>query len=255
MPTPANFKVINGAKGVQIQPAKYGRTESGWYTELTWVGSRQAIQTIIPFCLQSQAIFHIEESPSGASTKLIARFATAVASGGVGTSSAESPENNWQYFANVIEKAVLESDLAVVNALDAEDKQVIVTALANPGPFDPDLTGDALSLYHLMRDGVTSIRTMQPILRHTQTVSQLWTIPASTANVGTVLTTDALLRIEQPPAGLLITLPTFASSRADLAYGWFKHFPSIRISALQKVQIEQEWEYGLWPPLLYTFVE
>ncbi len=248
--------IINGQKGVHLQPAKYGRTESGWYCELTWIGTKEAVQTIVPFCMGARAIFHVEESPSGAATKLVARFATSVSSGGVGVSTPESPEDNWQYFANMIEKSVLECDLANVDPpLTNDEINLIKTNLDHLDAIDlgDDPRDDVVELFNLMKSGVTSIRVLQPILRHTQTVSQLWTTKTSTANAGKILTTNALIRLEGVPA-LLIDLPALSSTKPGLAYGWFKHFPSIKISALQKVQVEQEWEYGLWAGLLYQFV-
>jgi hypothetical protein len=246
--------VINGSKAVHIQPAKYGRTESGEYCELEWVGPNAALQTLIPFCRLYSGLFHVEESSSGGASRLTARFATAMAPN---FTTPEAPEDNWQYFANVVQKDVLEAHLPNVNPAftDAEINSIRTNLdHLDAIDFDENTRDEVLEVFNLMRSGVTSVRVLEPMLRHTQTVSQLWKVKASTQGVGRIFTTEILLDAEDIPEDLLIDLPNFSSNKPGLAYGWYKHFPSIRTSALQKVQIEQEWEYGLWATLLYEFV-
>jgi hypothetical protein len=89
-------------------------------------------------------------------------------------------------------------------------------------------------------------------VRHTQTVSSNYTVKAALTNVGRIISTGSFISLEGVPSDILFNLPTFSSSRApDLVYAWLKRFPIVRTGARQKVQIEQEWEYGLWPPLIY----
>jgi hypothetical protein len=76
-------------------------------------------------------------------------------------------------------------------------------------------------------------------------------VGAALTNVGAILSTGSLIALEGVPGSLLVNLPIKISNRVAAAYGWYKKFPTVRISAGHRIQLEQEWEYGLWSRLAY----
>jgi len=90
------------------------------------------------------------------------------------------------------------------------------------------------------------VPVLTPTLRHTQTVSNSWTIPASFTNVGRIISRASMISLEAIPTDILFQLPNDISTRTTqpaLVYGYRKKHPTVRTAALQKTQIEQEWAY------------
>ena len=246
MSTPAI--VINGTSGAYEQPQKFGVDSSGPYCIRTWKGTAAEIATQYNACLAFGALASIE---SGFGTHTCtARYALTPT--GAGGGGGEVPIDSWEFFASHVEKDVLEADVSAINAISADDKRTIRDAIMNPTPgMSPALSGDALSLYLLMLTGVKAIRVNAPMLRHTQSVSFQYTVKAALTNVGKILSTSTLATFESIPTSVLFNMPTDTSTRDGLSYGWYKMHPTIRVGAKQKMQIELEYEYGLWADLLY----
>jgi hypothetical protein len=239
--------IITGVKGAYQQPQRLGFAESGEYAILTWEGTRNEVLANIPGITAMGGFWDFEDSFSGAKCKLTGRFAAL-------PGQQEIPIDTWEFFAGEAEKDILEADNAAVNGISDDEKRKIRDAIQNPVPGQsPSLVNaNAINLYLLMLSGVRSVRVVTPTLRHTQTVSNNWTIPASRANVGRIISTASMVSLEAIPSDILFGLPNFVSTRTGLTYGWLKLDPTIRSAARQKTQIEQEWRYGLWattPPL------
>ena len=147
------------------------------------------------------------------------------------------------------EKDVLEADNSIINGLSETEKRQIRTIIQDPSAGTPAPLGgtNANKIYQLMLTGLRAIRVNAPTLRHTQTVSNNWTVKASFANVSKLISTASLISTEAVPSAILFNLPNDASVRAGFQYAWMKNHPTVRASAFQKMQIEQEWQYGLWP--------
>jgi hypothetical protein len=113
------------------------------------------------------------------------------------------------------------------------------------------------TLYNLMIRGQTSFAMFAPVLRQTQTVTAQYAIAASQLNVGKLISSSSLPTIENLPDDLLFNLPEdtvtdqYIQIPGDLLFGWFKKFPTVRQVARLKWQILQEWQYGLWPVVVY----
>ncbi len=249
MATPS--PVINGQAAAHEQPQRYGYDQSGPYMVRTWHGTRAAIAAQYAACLIDGATCEVTQGIG--IDVLSARYGT---SGG-GDGGSEVVVDTWEFFANVIEKDSLEADISAVNAISEENKEKIIhhtDPTAEP-VFTGGTASDALAEYRLRKMGAKSIRVLQPIVRHTQTVSSSYTIKASLTNVGKILTTAAFIRSEAMPADVLFNLPNDTpTDTTRYAFGWYKMHPTVRISAGQKIQIEQEWEYGLWAKLRYPDV-
>ena len=254
MSTPAI--TVNGTSGAYEQPQKFGVDSSGPYCLRTWRGTAAEIATQYNSCIASGALAEIE---AGFGTHTVrARYAITIGGG------TEAPVDSWEFFASHVEKDVLETDLAAIEAISPANREKLKDYVANPpglgvaahtaADFLDDGSGsraNAFSLYQLMLSGVKAVRVNAPLLRHTQSVSNVYTVKASLTNVGSILSTSTLATFESIPTSVLFNLPTDVSTRANMNYGWLKLHPTIRTAARQKMQIELEYEYGLWATLLY----
>jgi hypothetical protein len=175
----------------------------------------------------------------------------------------EVPVDSWEFFANHCEKDVLEADNSPVDSISLANKTRIRNFILNPsGPDGYVVTEDSFEddgtetlpfdLYKQMQAGVRSIVVNAPTLRHTQTVSNVYTVKATLTNVGKIISSATLTILEDLPFGVLFNLPTDVSTRYKQHYGWMKVHPTVRCAARFKMQIEQEWQYGLWSELLYN---
>ncbi len=249
--------VINGTKGGYLQPLRYGRDSSGRYAIYRWEGTTAEVNANIGYVEGLGGVWETEESFTGAHTILNARIPA-------DPNGQDDTVNTWEFFAQTAEKDLLESDNAEVNALSEQNLAAIRGFLQTPptpdevfAGLDFGTDGDATTaeeVYNLMVFGVKSIRVNVPTLRHTATASGANTIIAVLENIGRIFSTSGLFRYEGIPNSVLFALPQDSSSKAGFAYGWYKKHPTVRAAARQKVQVEREWEYGLWPTLIYGSV-
>jgi len=239
--------VINGASGAHAQPIEYGLDDNGQFTIRRYRGTRSQIATQYSVCVAAGA--HCTVKQGIGVDELEARYSHSPD----GSGNTDDLVDDWEFFANVVEKDILEADIAAVSGISEEEKAKIRNAIQNP-PEDssPALTDeDAIDIYQLMLKGQRSIRVNAPVLRHTLTVSNSYTIKAALTNVGKVISSATLASQESLPVDVLFNLPNDISTDSLLQYGWFKMHPTIRMSARQRAQIEQQWEYGLWPIVVY----
>jgi hypothetical protein len=251
MPTPS--PVINGQLGAHEQPWRYGYDQSGPYFIQSWHGTRSAIAAQYSLCVAAGAICEVRQ---GIGVDILeARFGNTDGAGGGG----EQVVNTWEFFANTLEKDILEADQTSIAAVTEANRGVIRHRLDNPGE-DPAMAfvadgtqTTAEALWKLMLKGVRAVRVLQPILRHTQTVISSYTIKASLTNVGKILTNAQITSLEDMPLSVLFNLPADGVAKTGYTWGWYKCHPTARTAVGQKVQIEQEWEYGHWETsLLYS---
>lgn len=251
MSTPS--PVINGQTGAHEQPVKFGRDTSGPYVERTWHGTRAAITAQYNLCVAGGGV--CEVTTGIGVDKLTARFSIQQDTGG-GTT--EVPVDQWEFLASHVEKDVLEADVTFSPALTDHDKKQLKNYLVNPPASPSDVAAwdnaTGSNLFELMENGLRSITVNAPTLRHTQTVSNVYTVRAALTNVGKIISSSTLMISEAIPTTVLFNLPFDTVKRSfggGLSYGWRKMHPSVTIAARSKLQITQEWEYGLWSNLLY----
>jgi hypothetical protein len=235
----------NGTRGLFLQPARYERNESGTFVILEWHGDRVSVKSQIPGVEGMGGLWEVQESFTGGADKLIARFSAI-------PGAAQEVINTWELFGQDTEKDLLEADNTAVNAISDDDKRKIRDAISSPTPGkSPALTdANAINIYLLMLNGLRSLRVPVPTLRHTQTVSNNYTVPLAFMNIKRIISTTSMVSLESIPLNTMLSLPIEVSNRTGLTYGWYKKYPTLRQAAWQKSQIEQEWEYGLWPPLV-----
>lgn len=173
----------------------------------------------------------------------------------------DNPVDLWELTSNRVEKDFLNAQNSLVASLSTTDIQILQNFLDNPPfpiPTTPPvsasgaaLSGNGLIAYNLVLSGVKSQAIFQPVLKHTQTTSNIYAVAASVANVGMLLKTSTLAAVL--PNALAFTMPADpAFGKTGFAYGWLVDAPNVRVSAFNKTQIEQVFEFGLWSTAMYN---
>jgi hypothetical protein len=118
----------------------------------------------------------------------------------------------------------------------------------------------AYSLYCLLKAKVSEFPVEASVIRHTQLVSNQYTVQASFSNVKRIISSASMVSIEGVPTTLLFGVPNpqapsqFIEVPGDLQYGWKKSRPGVTRLALFKWRIVQNWQLGLWPVKLFGSV-
>ena len=234
----------------------------GYVTTRKFEGTASSLETLATTLASQGYSWNIQYGPV---CKLTASISADFDSGSGSVTEVETVVDTWELSANVAEKDILNSESALVTTAQA-DLRTLRDILDGKKDIDlltsSDVTTSAgWKLALLISQGVKSTIVYQPILRHTQTASNGWTVPNSLTNVGKVYTTAQLLSAENVPVSLNNNLTASSSvTRTDTGtdivytYGWLKTHPQIVDAAFQKIQVVQEWQWGLWSTDLYTFV-
>jgi len=174
----------------------------------------------------------------------------------------EQPVNVWELTANVAEKDLLQAPTTVLDAViaDADDTKRLRDLQKGNLRFEALTSADfnlaaSWRIAKLIEQGVQAVQVYQPILRHTQSVGNYYVVPWSLRNVGLILSTSVLLRDEPVPASLANNIPASTTVNRDsvyYVYGWLKTHPTINYSPYQRIQIVQEWQWGLWASDIYN---
>jgi len=273
-----------GQSGVWQQPYESGQTEAGAYARVPYEATdKTQIDALEAYCIGFRIQYSRRDSHGKSRIEMFFPYNFNV------DPATEPPISLWEISSQKVEKDLLESALSfgTIGAISAPDAILIQTALQQQQQGIPikstwfnsptDTTGAALtyqdanhtpyaaaanpagcySVFLLMLHGVRSYPVKAPVLKHTLTTNSAYPIKASLANTQQILSTATLILNESIPNNLLFNLPSdatpafFVETAGDLQYGWFKAFPTVRQIAQLKWNIEQEWQYGLWPIKLY----
>jgi hypothetical protein len=166
--------------------------------------------------------------------------------------------DTWELTANRVEKDVLAGD--TVAGIEADNLNILRDFADGRKTYSdyegvsPAFTGEtaeeANALWEQMREGLKATPVFAPVLRKNQTVSNGYVIASALSGVGRIWTTTSLLGAESVPPSIANNLPG-SSTQVSYVYGWIKGYPSITAAIGGKVQLQQEWEYGLWSTVLY----
>jgi hypothetical protein len=260
----------NGQRGAFQLPSTWGRTEQGDFFTAIFEGTKEEVKQAAYQCLLAGAQYTVTESYG--KSRLEARFSYNPALGG---GTVEQPIDQWEFFAAEAEKDLLDAKVEsnIIGTLTDAARRMIYNAVhfvsdtsdqpdpaaaTNPAnaTYWAKITNtteraNAQTIYNLMKDGVRSFPVDVPTLRHTQTVSNRWAIKVSLTNVRKIISTGSLISLEAIPSAILFNLPNDASTFSDKKYGWRKKFPNVQQVANLKFQLVQEWQYGLWPTVLF----
>lgn len=118
----------------------------------------------------------------------------------------------------------------------------------------PGFSSDGLTLYTLLKKGVTSYPVWQPVLTITDTAPYGYAFNVDYGNVGVILSEQIVAGISNAAGNLSASLPFYQSSVGDLVPGWMKLPPQIRTVAGGRRSVTYTFEYGLWSTALYDYV-
>jgi len=230
-------------------------TQSGWQTVRRFKGTQSAIESLAADLVNFGYDVSISEGPEWQLEATVGYDTD----GGV-----EQPIDQWELMASAVEKDLLSADVESVNSIVPADIEILRTvidgtSLSAAPSWTSTTTAIPNNLYLLVKSGVKSAVVYAPVLKHTKTVSRAYEIPASLTNVGSVISSSALISQESIPTNISSQFPTSGyTTKSGITNGfykgWLKAFPVIQTSAYQKTQIVQEWHWGFWATSLYTIV-
>lgn len=260
--------IINGSKEAVEQPRRYGYSSSrGAYFVRTWKGTKAAIEALIPNVASQFLDYEVTED--------VGPFATLTATvpndttGGGGAEN-EVPVDKWSLEPNKAEKDILDTDLPLVRTVSSDNKNKIARLRLDPPSSSasedrPGITNGvvtvthfsgadaaaALGLWNIIKDRTESKIIYQPILKLERTVSINYSVAVATTNVGVVLSSSYLVENEHPPSNFLLALNGAPFNQglivgSNFFWGWLKEYPTIANLPFNKVQISQQFQWGLW---------
>lgn len=108
------------------------------------------------------------------------------------------------------------------------------------------------TLYSLMLAGVESSIVYQPVVIVTQTASAAFAWTMNFNHYGWLFDTVSMRADAGLTAGWAGNLPEETSPKTGFIFAWLKSPPELNTVAGNKTQLVQEYEYGLWPEILFT---
>jgi hypothetical protein len=216
---------------------------------------------------QLAALGYTVDYVSDGSPKALLTYSSAGKNGDDG--QPETPTTRWQLRGSMAQvdilspNALLDGSFGKINLanISASDKKAIRKFISSP-PEDPDElppvdSGDSGYAYLLMLAGVTSYNLAAPTLSASKIVSGSYSVKASLSNVGRIYSTNTLQLVENIPSDILFNLPDSSIKTADyglLYHAWCKNYPEVEQVGGNRWQINQTWDFGLWPQKLYGTV-
>ena len=167
---------------------------------------------------------------------------------------------------NRVQKAIMEPPLpGSASMLESKDLIEIKAALnekPKPRPIDqsqlydsdPARLSTANAVYSLLLKGVETRVVFQPVLTLKMLATNIYTWSNSFANVGSIIHPGSITR--ELPVSLALrfglpTVPPSAQIPSGYSYGWLKNMAEIEQGAENIETLSQEYEYGLWPEVLW----
>jgi len=177
----------------------------------------------------------------------------------------------WELLQTPQEKEILKSNSVAVNYMPAHYKKIIEDSIKNQTgelalPVEDGVVNGislenhriaARQLWDLMMHGYTTTITYQPTLRRTVTPYINYPLTGFVSNVGKIYRTNTLISVENIPANFAYVLPTDEDPAAatvdglNLKWGWLKQSTSVLQISNQKLQVSQDWVYGLYSYIIY----
>ena len=236
---------LHGLTGVIEQPIEIGWSPArGYMTTRTFRGPRADIYAAANTFIANRWEIRVVDGPSTNSTL------TAVAAVDLNGNDT-GVQDSWEIQPNTISEDILAANIIAGLGISAADLLSLKNWMKG-GPDPTGLTGNADALFQLMKEGVSHVQVHQPILRHTSTVSANYQVAASLDSVERIISTATLGTAESIPNWIYQSMPNYAQpSDSRFKFGWYKNPPNITVISFSRTQISQEWQFGLWPVLIY----
>ena len=255
------MSVITGIPDPWLQPSEYGRNEVGQFATVPYEGTDP--DQINRLAAQFDRLGYRYRVSHGFGKHRLEVYLSYNPD-----TANEQAVDLWEYVGSKAQKDLLASSVqtGITGTLSQKNIELIRQCLSNDfantadtktltqADFTDGSPANALTLYNLMKAGVTDSIVRAPNLRHTQTVSFIYPITLAKLNVGRIISTATLLTLENTPTWATAGLPTDVPPSfvtIATAFGWYKNDPTIQQIAGQKYQIVQEYEYGLWATAIW----
>lgn len=233
---------------VSQKEERYWEKGVGWKTIYRMTGTERAINGLIPRMEETFdriRIFPDDNSP------LIHLEASANDSGD--NDAANVAEETWELFGGQEMISLLQSTISK-GWLSPVDRTVLRNDMSNltmPTPERYHTSEAAIAasdLYDMNNLGIPGQITFNPVLRHTRTVANTYSVAQALTNVGSVIAPAKIQSLEGIPADVQFVLP---GARADdtelMRSGWFKMYPTAVRTSFNRWNRVQEWHFGQWP--------
>jgi len=250
---------------VSLTSIVQGSIERGWdrksghFTVIPWTGTQAQVEAKRIELVNSGAYTSVDVRQIGGGVWEVKGRTDSQTDGNNNPQPQLSVVDTWELTANRVEKDILDSSVTSDLGIADADIKKLRDYLEGKKAFDTDAWdgggGNAQSLYVLLKNGVKSFTVSQPVLRKTQSVSSGYVLGNSLTNVEAIYTTASLRSSEAIPASISNNLPnssTVTYNGLSFRYGWLKHYPTITDAVDARIQLQQEFEWGLWATLLYN---
>ncbi len=252
--------LILGNRGVVEQPKKYsGGPNKPDQVIRSWKGPKERIVEMIQQVKAMGFEWSLEESGGTAVVSVTTLGATII---GGQEPGAEVPVDTWELVPGAVEKDILESDCAAVNALTDADKRLMRSIMNNETVASASFSSGAQSagaaeLASAILSGLRVKRIFAPTLTRNRSVSNSYAVIEAETFTERIWSTATLRANEAIPSTFLVSLNKAPYTNAHpnggayYVYGWFKHPPTQRASANSRTTLDQKWEFGLYPKVVY----
>lgn len=259
IPIPPTTNFIGDPIGLKRVAAGFNETQ-GAYTTAVWEGSAESVYSgYLTFLRQPSTIDVTIEQVGSQLWRLTLQQDDAP--------SLVVPDEGLRMATNVVQKDLLVPpfDTPGMKALSDAD----ITLIRNKwrtnqvGDNAPDFSeastsankATLTSLWSLLSRGVRSKTVYQPILTRTTSQHSRVSFNNSYDNVGSIISPSAISQ-DADISGSIISwnLPQAGEAYAGYNWGWLKMGPNVEEGSNRTIILNQEWQWGLWPELLYTFL-
>lgn len=267
MPTPRIIRI--GYPGAVEQPIRYSwDSRTGFQTTRTWIGPYNSCIGLMPQLQANGWNFEMGSNSNGVNYTIAATIGYSWSGSGI----LDNPVDDWGITSTKVEKELLLSNNPHVAGCTATDIKTLQGYLSDPtnanftdtnslvkpvtawrgldGTTSTPLTTDGQSVATMLVSGIRSVSIIQPTIRHTQTVSNVFVIAAARANVGKILSTALML--QSVPAAIAAAVPSDpATAFLGAAFGWLVGPLDVDSSAFNKSKLVQDFVFGAYYTDLY----
>lgn len=167
---------------------------------------------------------------------------------------------DYRLLANRVMKSLFTPEVAAVAGIPEHDRLILKHIIQNPSDFEMSspafYSDEARKVYKLHLDGVDGVEVYQPVVVAQAIASNNFAFVFSSSNAGRIMTVAQMNGdVMGLPANILGNLPYYVSAIPDMRYGWKKAGVEIDSVPGGRQSCTLQYEYGLWPYLLYLDVE
>jgi len=252
-----------GARGAKRISRSGWDAQQGDFIETVYEGTREYVNSLFAPARLSYGVLAVETENEGPLYRLRVRSSVTPTS----ETDQNSPENTVRIQVNRVQKSIFEppgpagitaGQLRVIKKALAEDLENATPASFLAANILPG--SDAYTLYQLALSGVDYRVVYQPVLYRTRTAPAGFKWADRSNGVGYNLSLEDMmadavlgniLNFPLPTNDALVNWVDESGTAVQFAYGWVKHAPYYDTAAGNRTVEYLEYEYGLWPVLMY----